>query len=163
MPHVRHRLSAAQRADLWLRWKRGESLSAIGRALDRVPSAIAYVLRQQGGIVRPPPRRSARVLSTDEREEISRGLARGESGRSISRRLRRAPSTVCREINRHGGVVGYRAGGADAAAWRAAQRPKPCRLAAQPVLRRLVASQLAAKWSPEQIAGWLRVTYPDDP
>ena len=164
MPHVRRpRLSAAQKAELWLQWKRGESLSAIARALDRVPSAIAYVVRQQGGIVRPPARRSPRVLRTDEREEISRALARGESGRSISRRLRRAPSTVCREINRHGGSVRYRAAAADAAAWRAAQRPKPCRLAAAPALRRLVARQLAAKWSPEQIAGWLRVTYPDDP
>ena len=159
----RPRLSTAQRTDLWLRWKRGESLSAIARALDRVPSAIAYLVRQQGGIVRPERQRAPRVLRLDEREEISRALALGESRRSVSRRLQRAPSTICREINRHGGPVRYRAAAADAAAWRDAQRPKACRLAEHPTLRRLVASQLAAKWSPEQIAGWLRVTYPDDP
>ena len=164
MPHVRRpRLSAAQKADLWSRWKRGESLSAIARALDRVPGAIAHVIVQQGGIVRPPRRRAARVLRTDEREEVSRALALGESGRSISRRLKRAPSTICREITRHGGRVRYRAAAADAAAWRAAQRPKRCRLAERPRLRRVVARKLAAKWSPEQIAGWLRVTYPDVP
>ncbi len=159
----RPRFTTAQKAELWLRWKRGESLSAIARALDRVPGAIAYVVRQQGGIVRPARRRAPRVLRVDEREEISRALAVGESGRSISRRLQRAPSTICREINRHGGPVRYRAAAADAAAWRDAQRPKACRLAGHPLLRRVVASQLAAKWSPEQIAGWLRVTYPDDP
>jgi IS30 family transposase len=164
MPHVlRPRLSTAQQAELWSRWKRGESLSAIARALDRVPSAIAHVVVQRGGIVPPLRRRAARVLSTAEREEISRALAVGESYRSVSRRLQRAPSTISREVRRHGGRGRYRAARADRAAWRAAGRPKVCRLAERAGLRRVVARKLAAQWSPEQIAGWLRVTYPDDP
>jgi IS30 family transposase len=164
MPHVpQPRLSPAQKADLWSRWKRGESLSEIARALNRVPGAIGHVVGHRGGIAPALRRRAVRVLRTDEREEISRALAVGESCRSIGRRLHRAPSTICREIRRHGGRSRYRAAAADAAAWRAAARPKACRLATSPSLRRVVAQQLAVQWSPEQIAGWLRVTYPEDP
>jgi IS30 family transposase len=98
-----------------------------------------------------------------EREEISRGMAAAESLRAIARRLGRAPSTISREIRRHGGRPQYRAAAADARAWQRAARPKRCRLATQPRLRALVAAKLRADWSPQQIAAWLMTTYPDDP
>jgi IS30 family transposase len=103
------------------------------------------------------------VLTRAEREEVSRGVAAGQSLRAVARQLGRAPSTVSREVARHGGRVGYRAQVADAQAWQRARRPKPCRLATHPRLRRCVAQKLAANWSPEQIAGWLKVTYAADP
>ena len=163
MSRMRPRLSTSEKAELWARWKRGESLSEIARALDRMPGAIFHVFADRGGIAPIPRRRTQRVLGTAEREEISRGLATGGSLRAISRQLQRAPSTISREVGRHGGRRRYRAAAADARAWRAARRPKPCRLACQPSLRQIVAAKLAADWSPEQIAGWLRVTYPADP
>jgi IS30 family transposase len=138
-------------------------LRDIARALDRLPGAVFQVVVKQGGITPPPRQRSSRVLSTTEREEISRALAGGVSYRAISRRLRRAASTISREVRRHGGRGQYRASTADARAWRRAQRPKPCRLACMPALRQIVATKLAADWSPEQIAGWLKVTYPEQP
>ena len=117
----------------------------------------------EGGIPPPPRTRSRLALRVGEREEISRGLARGESVRQISRRLGRAPSTVSREVRRHGGRAHYRAAGADTSAWARPRRPKPCRLAQSPALRTLVALKLARNWSPQQIAGWFRETFPDDP
>ena len=98
-----------------------------------------------------------------EREEISRGLANDCSLRRIASRLGRAPSTVSREVRRHGERTRYRAAAADGRAWDRAQRPKPCRLATDPTLRRLVAEKLADDWSPEQISGWLTRTFPGDP
>ena len=109
-----------------------------------------------------PRRRSARVLSLAEREEISRGLAEGLSLRRIGRRTGRAPSTISREIRRHGGRTRYRAIRADDRAWQQARRPKPCKLARSPWLRDLVAAKLALEWSPEQISGWLARTYPGE-
>jgi len=102
------------------------------------------------------------VLSLNEREEISRGLAAGRSLRSIAGRLGRAPSTVSREVARHGGRRRYRATRADDRAWRRARRPKPCKLAREPRLRALVAQKLSEEWSPEQISGWLARTYAGD-
>lgn len=165
MPRVRRpyeRLSHLQQAELWARWKRGESLSAIARALNHPPQTISHLVRQAGGMAPRLRTRSTRVLSAAEREEISRGVAAGESCRTVSRRLGRAPSTISREVQRHGGAAQYRAAPADAAAWQAACRPKACRLVQQPGLCRLVAEKLAADWSPEQIAGWLRTTYAGD-
>jgi IS30 family transposase len=101
-------------------------------------------------------------LSLAEREEISRGVVTGQSLRSIAASLRRAPSTISREINRNGGRQPYRATVADQAAWDRAHRPKTCKLAQNPALARLVASKLQLAWSPRQIAGWLKRTYPDD-
>jgi len=101
------------------------------------------------------------VLHTPEREEISRGLATGETVRAIAAQLGRAPSTISREVARHGGRRGYRAGRADAEAWAWARRPKRCRLATHARLRRAVARKLSLDWAPEQIAGWLQQTYPD--
>ena len=127
----------------------------------RGPSVRAVVL-QSGGIQQPPRRRPARSLSVDEREEISRGIAAGDSCRRIARRLGRAPSTVSREVARNGGRR-YRAQLADAAASRPAARSKPAKLAGDPRLRAVVEAKLRLCWSPEQIAGWLQVAYPDDP
>jgi IS30 family transposase len=102
------------------------------------------------------------VLSFAERESISRGLAAGWSLRAIARELGRAPSTISREVARHGGRNRYRAAKADQSAWKSARRPKSCKLAMRLKLRRSVASKLALNWSPEQIAGWLRRRYPGD-
>ncbi len=125
--------------------------------------AIAYVIVRHGGIAPAARRRAPRVLSLSEREEISRGLTAGQSIRGIAQRLGRAPSTISREIRRHGGSVTYRAAAADADAWALARRPKDCRLAIHPRLQSLVAKKLSSDWSPEQISRWLLKTYPDDP
>jgi IS30 family transposase len=122
----------------------------------------AFVL-QSGGVQRHPPRRNAQCLSMAEREEISRGVAAGEPCRQLAARLGRAPSTVSRELIRNGGRHRYRAQAADAAAFRRAQRPKPAKLVTQPQLRAVVEAKLALRWSPEQIAGWLPLAYPQDP
>lgn len=155
-------LSATQKAELWERWKRGESLSEIGRALGAHAGSVFGVLRMHGGI-RPAERRRSRLtLTLHEREEISRGLAAGRSLRHIAATINRSPATVSREIVRHGGQTHYRATVADEAAWNRARRPKQCRLAGSARLRRLVAQKLSLEWSPEQIAGWLRRTFPRD-
>jgi transposase, IS30 family len=156
-------LSVQEQEELWRRWRRGESLRLIARQMGkRGPSVRAFVL-QSGGVQRRPPQRAARSLTAAEREEISRGIAAGASGRAIAKRLGRAPSTVSRELARNGGRSRYRAQCADAAAIRRAARPKPSKLAVDPRLRAVVEAKLALRWSLEQIAGWLRVTYPDDP
>jgi IS30 family transposase len=102
-------------------------------------------------------------LRFEEREEISRGLAAGLSLRAIAAQLGRSPSTISREIAAHGGLRGYRALAADQAAWRLATRPKPCRLALNLELRDIVAERLRLRWSPQQISGWLKRTYPTRP
>jgi IS30 family transposase len=147
---------------LWERWKRGESVSEIGRALDRAPSSVHYALRQRGGIAPPPRRRREQALTAAEREEISRGVAAGRSARQIAGRLGRSPSTVTRELARNGGRRGYRAAAADEQAWQRARRPQRCKLAREPHLAALVAEKLAKQWSPRQIAGWLKREFPDD-
>jgi len=154
--------SETQKAMMWDRWQRGETLGAIARLFDRHHSAVGGILSRTGGI-RPPPRtRSRRVLSLAEREEISRGVVAGRSMRSMASSLGRAPSTVSREIGRNGGGPGYRASDADQGAWNRAQRPKSCKLACNRELARIVAQKLKRLWSPEQIAGWLKSTYPGD-
>ncbi len=160
---LRPRLTAAHKTELWRRWRRGESLNAIGRALGRIAHVVRYEVARTGGIPPAARQRSRLALTLADREVISRGLARGTSVRQISRQLRRAPSTVSREVRRHGGRRWYRAARADAAAWARGRRPKRCRLATYPALRDAVATKLAHKWSPQQIAGWLRQAYPDDP
>ena len=157
------RLSAGDRAALWTRWQRGETLLEISAALGTWKANVWSEVQRRGGLVPPPRRRAARVLQCAEREEISRGLAAGESLRRIARRVGRAPSTISREIRRHGGAGRYRARAADAAAWAHARRPKRCRLAQDRALCRLVAQGLRRDWSPEQIARWLRMSFPDDP
>src|SRR5271168_394169 len=155
-------LSTAQRTELWSRWKAGESLHRIGRALDRPHNSIHGFLSQHGGIVPSVRRRSLLVLTAVEREDISRGLASGSSMRDIAKALERAASTVSREVARHGGRPEYRAQEADHQAWESALRPKRCLLAIQVKLRKMVASKLILDWSPQQISGWLKTQYPHD-
>ena len=159
---TRIKYTAAQKAEMWDRWQKGESLNSIARLFDRNHSSIQGMLAATGGIRPRERRRSPRVLTLSEREHISRGLVAGDSIRSIARSLGRAPSTVSREIKRNGGRRRYRACRADQAAWERAKRPKPCKLVLNRALARLVAKQLRALWSPEQIAGWLKCTYPND-
>src|SRR6266851_4554197 len=156
----RARLSAAQRTDLWSRWKAGQSLHQIGRAFGKSHVSIQFVLSQHGGIVPAARRRSLRTLTLAEREDISRGIASGSSIREIAKGLQRAASTVSREMARHGGRPLYRANEADHQAWESALRPKACRLATHVKLRTMVASKLILDWSPEQISGWLKIRYP---
>jgi IS30 family transposase len=153
-------LSAPLKAEVWRRWKDGQSHSDIGRALGKHPASVHGVVAANGGIVPLPRRRSRRALGWEEREEISRGIAAGDSMRMISAAIERAPSTVSREIARNGGRDRYRANVADEAAWGRARRPKRCRLATSFRLRRVVSDKLRRKWSPEQISGWLRREYP---
>ena len=153
-------LSAAQKVELWQRWKQGQSLSEIGLALGKHAGSIHSVLSSNGGCTPPVRRRSRRALTLAEREEISRGMATACSIRQIATTLGRAPSTISREIHRHGGAHLYRAAEADTRAWARTRRPKPRRLATSPMLQRIVASKLAVEWSPEQIAGWLPIRTP---
>jgi IS30 family transposase len=154
----------AQKVELWERWKQGQSISAISRALERRnKSGVQQIVALHGGIAPVPRRRAVAALRVEEREEISRGIAAGLSLRSIARTLGRSPSTVCREIERNGGWRAYRAARADKLAWERALRPKRCRLACHGRLRWRVAQKLALQWSPQQIAGWLKRQYPDDP
>lgn len=158
----RRMVTAAESAEIWDRWQRGEGLRLIGRMFGKTSSQIFAHLKPHGGIRPVPRRRSRRVLSFEEREEVSRGIAAGVSLRSIAAGLHRAPSTISRELRRNGGHSRYRAAAADKRAWRQALRPKPCKLAVHDHLRQLVTMKLEANWSPEQIAGWLKRTYPDD-
>ncbi len=154
--------TTAEKTELWDRWQRGESLKAIGRAFGKPSSSIYFQLAPHGGI-RPAPRRRSRLaLTLSEREEISRGIALYQSARSIARLLGRSPSTVSREINRNGGHDRYRAALADDKGWDRTRRAKRCKLANNSRLRRVVARKLRLNWSPEQIAGWLKRTYPED-
>ncbi len=147
---------------MWDHWQKGDSLHAIARLLGRSHGSVSGVLSRTGGIRPPQKHRSRRALTLAEREEISRGVAAGRSLRYIAASLHRAPSTVSREIKRNGGRQRYRANKADQAAWDRAHRPKTCKLAENPALARIVAEKLQLEWSPDQIAGWLKSTYPDD-
>jgi len=145
---------------MWDRWQAGESLHSIARLFDRHHPSIQGILASTGGIRPPQRRRSRRVLSLAEREEISRGIVAGHSLRWIASRLGRSPSTVSRELRRNGGRRRYRASQADQAAWDRAKRPKTCKLAENRALARVVAGKLQLEWAPDQIAGWLKRTYP---
>lgn len=154
--------SESQKALMWDRWQKGDTLHQIAQLFDRYHSSIRGVLAETGGI-RPAPRRRSRLaLTLAEREEISRAVVAGHSIRSIASSLGRAPSTISRELNRNGGEERYRANQADQAAWNRARRPKTCKLAQNRTLARIVAGKLQLEWSPQQIAGWLKRTYPDD-
>ena len=152
----------SQKALMWERWQKGESLQQIAQLFDRNHSSIQPILAATGGI-RPAPRcRSRLALTLAEREEISRVVVAGHSIRSIAAQLGRAPSTISREIKRNGGQEGYRASQADQSAWDRGRRPKAGKLAKNRALARIVAGKLQLQWSPEQVAGWLKRTYPDD-
>jgi len=159
---TRIRYTATQKAEMWDRWQKGETLHSIARLFDRHHTSVRGILAATGGI-RPPERRRSRLsLTLAEREEISRGMARDLSLRAIAARLGRAPSTISREVRRNGGLKCYRASQADQTAWDRAQRPKPCKLVINRALARVVAKKLRRFWSPEQIAGWLKCAYRND-
>ena len=158
----RRGFSAAEKTEMWDRWQRGESLKAIGRVFGKPSSSIYFQVSPHGGI-RPLPRRRSRLgLTLSEREEISRGIVAQRSIRSMARFPGRAPSTVSREVRRNGGYDQYRASQADEQAWVRARRPKRCKLASRPWLRRAVSGKLGLNWSPEQIAGWLKRAHPEE-
>jgi IS30 family transposase len=156
-------LSADERCELWRRWRAGESLSDIARALVKPPGSVFGFVASSGGISPPARKRRAGCLSLAEREEISRGLRGSESLRGIAARIARPVSTVSREVTRNGGAAGYRAADAEVRAWARARRPKVCKLALNANLNKVVATKLAQNWSPEQISGWIRRRYSDRP
>ena len=158
----RRGFTATEKTELWDRWQRGQSLTAIGRVFGKPSSSIHNQVAPHGGI-RPAARRRSRLaLTLSEREEISRGLAAHQSCRSMARLLGRSASTVSRELKRNDGYDRYRAAPADEQAWARSRRPKQCKLASSPWLRRAVASKLRLNWSPEQIAGWLKRSHSGD-
>ena len=151
-----------QKSEIWDRWQRGESMSSIGRGFDRDSSSIYPLLSRTGGI-RPPDRKRSRLaLTLGEREIISRGVAACQSMRAIARDICRPASTVSREIGRNGGYDQYRAVDAESQAWVRALRPKSCKLAGNTFLQCVISNKLTLHWSPEQIAGWLKRTYPTE-
>jgi IS30 family transposase len=154
--------SEGQKALMWERWQKGDSLQQIAQLFDRNHSSVQGILVQTGGIRPAQRRRASSSLTLPEREEISRAVAAGQSIRSIAAVLERAPSTISRELQRNGGLERYRASQADQAAWDRARRPKACKLVENRRLAGMVASKLQTLWSPEQVAGWLKRTYPND-
>src|SRR5579885_1066186 len=113
----RSKLSAAQKTEIWKRWKAGQSLHEIGRAFDKPHTTIHQFLLPSGGIAPAARRRSPLALTLADREDISRGVASGSSIREIARGMERAASTISREVRRHGGRPAYRAHDADCQAW----------------------------------------------
>ncbi|WP_427309210.1 IS30 family transposase [Cupriavidus sp. H39] len=148
-----------QKALMWERWRKGESLQHIAQLFDRNHSSVQRILAETGGIQPAQRHRSRLALTLSEREEISRSIVAGLSIRSIATRLGRAPSTISRELTRNGGGQGYRASQADQLAWERARRPKVCKLVRNRALARVVSDKLQMLWSPEQIAGWLKHAY----
>ena len=156
------KLTPVEVDEIWARWRSGQAVKVLARQMRVNPSTVRDLLHRTGGIRPAPKRRWELRLSLAEREEISRGLAAGLSVRMIASGLGRAPSTVSREVLGHGGRSGYRAAAADRAAWSRAVRPKATKLATSPALAALVSAKLALDWSPQQIAGWLKIEFPDD-
>jgi transposase len=137
-----------RRERVWELWAQGNSIHAIAREVGMFRTSVTKCLNATGG-VRPGPRRRAEpCLAAVEREEISRGLARGESFRAIASRIGRPHTSVAREVNRNGGRRRYRAQAADAAAWQRARRPKPSKLALYAPLRAMVTEKLKRNWVP---------------
>ena len=157
------RFSAAEQDEVWDRYESGEYMRPIARAIGRSQGAVRDLIAKTGG-VRPlaPTQWSDARLSLTEREEISRGIAGGESARHIAARLGRAASSISREIKANGGRGAYRACEAETTARLGARRPKVAKLAACPRLRRVVQGRLEKRWSPQQIADWLPRAFPDD-
>lgn len=151
-----------QKSEMWDRWQRGEFMSSIGRHFSRSSSSIFPHLAQFGGIQPPERRRSRCALSLVEREKISRGLVAKQSFRFIAQSLKRLPSTISRELRRNGGRQAYRATPSDQRAWDCARRSKSCKLSFNDPLCQLIARKLRQKWSPQQIAGWLKRKHPNE-
>jgi IS30 family transposase len=155
-------LSAVTKDAIWELRAQGLSDREIGRRLGLPRGSVSNHLARTGGIRPRAGRRPERCLSCEEREEVSRAIAGGQSARAIARALGRSHTTIAREINRCGGRRRYRAHTAEREAWRRSRRPRPTKLELCPELRRVVEERLQEDHSPEQIAGWLRVGYPDN-
>ena len=160
---TRAHMTETDKAEVWRRRARGEPVPMIARHMGRDRGTVWKVVTATGGIPPRTPQRSCRELTVGEREELSRGLAMGESCRAMARRLGRAPSTVSREVHRNGGRQSYRAAEADVAAVRRRRRPKPGKLALSSALRAEVEARLQLHWSPKQISAWLKREYSDSP
>lgn len=156
-------VTASERVEIRRRILGGERPKDVAVALGRSQRTIHAVVRQAGGVPLRRRYRSTLRLSLEEREEISRGLTAGESLRGIGARLRRAPSTIAREVAGYGGRSGYRAWQAERLAAARARRPKPAKLASNERLRLTVEAWLARRWSPQQIAARLRHDHPIEP
>ncbi|WP_394174353.1 IS30 family transposase [Thalassotalea litorea] len=157
----REYFTAAQKTIIWDRYKQGDTLHEIARMFNRGHTSILPTIYNAGGIRPPERKRHPSSLTLTEREEISRGLASKKSLREIARKLGRSPSTVCREVKRHGGSKCYRANKADKVAWENTKRPKTCKLLGNKALCLIIARKMATAWSPQQISGWLKRKYPD--
>ena len=152
-----------RRERVWELWVEGYSLHAIAREVGMARDNVTACVAASGGVRPAPRKRAERCLSLGEREEVSRGLACGESFRAIGRAIGRPHTTVAREVNRNGGRRRYRAQRAERATWKRARRPKLSKLALDSRLRGVVEEKLERKWSPQQISRWLRGAYEDDP
>ncbi len=157
-----HYLAEAVKDAIWVLRTEGVSEAEIARRLGVPKRTVSKYLQRMGGIRPRSCRRSERCLSLAEREEISRGIARDESARAIGRILGRSHTTVSREINRCSGRGRYRALAAERAAWGRAKRPRATKLELCSELRELVIQRLEQDHSPQQISGWLRLSYPDN-
>jgi IS30 family transposase len=157
-----HYLTEIVKDAIWEVRAEGLSEAEIGRRLGLPKRTVSKYLERLGGIRPRARRRPERCLALAEREEISRGIARGESARAIGRTLGRSHTTISREIHRCGGRRRYRAHAAEWAAWHRARRSRPTKLELCPELRELVIERLREDHSPQQISGWLRLSYPDN-
>src|SRR5437763_14666238 len=157
-----HYLTDAVKDAIWVLRAEGGSEAEVGRRLGVPKRTVSKYLERVGGI-RPRARRRAECgLTSAEREEIARGVARGESARAIGRVLGRSHTTISREINRCGGRRRYRGHVAERAAWERARRPRATKLELCSELRELVIERLGQDHSPQQISGWLRLAHPDN-
>jgi transposase, IS30 family len=159
----RSSMTEAVQAEVWRRRALGEPVPMIARQMNLDRGTVLHLMKATGGIPPRAPQRSRRELRVGEREELSRGLARGESCRAMARRLGRAHTTLSREVGRNGGRQKYRAAEADVAAVGRRRRPKSGKLTHSPGLRAEVEARLQLDWSPKQISAWLKREYSDNP
>jgi IS30 family transposase len=153
----------AEKAEIWMRRGRGEPVWMIARHLGRDRHTVRDLMMATGGVPPRTPQRSRRELTARDREELSRGLALGDSCRALARKIGRASSSVSREVRRNGGRERYRAAEAEAAAVRRRRRPKPSKLALSQPLRIEVEKKLKRHWSPKQISAWLKRQHSNNP
>jgi len=159
-----HRMTREQKQMARRLKAKGLTLKAIARdlncSLDLVTTSVYFQREGTGRPDRwaPAPGR----LSSEDREEILVGLARGESMSAIARSLGRAPSTITREVAANGGADGYGAWKGHCRAETSSKRPKAAKLAHPPLVRQ-VSTWLEQLWSPQEIAERLRLDHPDDP
>lgn len=156
-------LSFEQRLEVCRRFAAGESTAEVAKAVGCMERTARRIRKQSGGITPRISPRSDRVLSLSEREDISRGLHRGDSLRAIAGQIERCVSTISREVANNGGRISYRAVSADQAAYWRSRRPKRTKLSLCSQLREQVEAMLELRWSPQQIAARLAIEFPNDP